>query len=55
MSFSNGKPKKEMQHQAEDSKMRNLTYSPSKNQKRYAQLWAELELPKLLQNKEVKS
>jgi hypothetical protein len=35
--------------------MRNLNYSPSKNQKRYAQLWAETEMPKLLENKERES
>jgi hypothetical protein len=38
----------------EDSKMRNPTYRPSKDQKRYAQLKAELKMSKILNQKERK-
>jgi len=34
--------------------MRNGMYSLSKDQKRYARLWAELEMPKLLNQEERK-
>jgi hypothetical protein len=34
--------------------MRKPRYTPNRNEERYAQLWAELELPKLLNQKERK-
>jgi hypothetical protein len=34
--------------------MKNLNFSPSKDQKRYAQLWVQLELTKQLEHKERK-